>query len=112
MPTMNVNTLWNMAEKNEVLKCRIGQHVTPRTTTNTNNIIILHQHHILIINTLRLIIIKGGKGWRVEVGYLSLSFFLFLSFYADCHSGRGILFYPCPKKPVINRNLFFRVLMS
>ena len=33
-------------------------------------------------------------------------------FYADCHSGRGILFYPCPKKPVIIRNLFFRVLMS
>ena len=33
-------------------------------------------------------------------------------YYADCHSGRGILFYPCPKKPVIIRNLFFRVLMS
>ena len=43
---------------------------------------------------------------------LSLSFFLSFFFYADCHSGRGILFYPCPKKPVIIRNLFFRVLMS
>ena len=40
---------------------------------------------------------------------LSLPQSLFLSFYADCHSGRGILFLSCPQKPSIHPNMFIMV---
>ena len=49
---------------------------------------------------------------RIEVLVLIKYIYWEKYFYVDCHSGTGILFYPCPKKPVIIRKLFFRILMS